>query len=319
MKRFMAFLTVAVLLSCLCPAYALSGVNERVVLGADLTEEQIVGIYSDFGVERGSMRELTVNNSEEREMLGGVASESAIGTLSLSCVYMKLLDEGSGSSVERHNIDWCTEAMYRSALETAGIRDVKIIVSAPFPVSGTCALVGIYKAYEDITGEELDEAAKALGAEELFLTGELAEELGSYDASTLVEGLKDVLSTTKGMSDEEIIAEIRRLADDYHVKLTDGQVLQLLELCRKLETLDEEALAEKVEEAKEAVGKLAELREKAEDLRSRLEAGREKISSFSEKLLEIGERTGEAIRTLREKTDEFLETWRGFFQKDGEA
>lgn len=319
MKRFTIFLLTAALLSCLCPVYALTGVNERVVLGADLTEEQILGIYDDFGVERGSMRELTVNNTEEREMLGGVASEAAIGTVSLSCVYMKLLDEGSGCSVERHNINWCTEEMYRAALETAGIRDVKICVSAPFPVSGTCALVGIYKAYEDITGEELDDIAKALGAEELFITGELAKELGSYDASTLVEGLKDVLHETQSMSDEEITSEIRRLAEEYRVKLSNGQVQQLLELCRKLEGLDDAALTEKVEEAKEAVGKLGELREKAEGLRERLQEGREKFSRFSEKLLELGERAGESLRHLREKTDEFLETWRGFFQKDEET
>ena len=316
MKRFLSVFLAAVLLSSLISVYALSGVNERVVLGADLTDEQIMQIYADFGVERGSMRELAVKNSEEHEMLDGVVDEAAIGTASLSCVYMKLLDEGSGCRVERHNINWCTEAMYLNALATAGIRDVMICVSAPYPVSGTCALVGIYKAYEDITGEELDDIAKSLGAEELIITGELAEEFGSYDASSLVEGLKDVLSETKSMSDEEISEEIRRLAGEYHVKLNDSQVSQLLELCRKLETLDDPALTEKVEEAQEAVKKLGELREKAENAKERWNETREKIGRFSERLSELGQQTGETLRNLRERADGILEYWRSLFQKD---
>ncbi len=43
--------------------------------------------------------------------------------------------------------------MYISALATAGITDARIIVASPFEVSGTAALTGVYKAYEDMTGK----------------------------------------------------------------------------------------------------------------------------------------------------------------------
>ena len=49
------------------------------------------------------MRELTVSNAEEHEVLGGLLDESAIGSASYSCVYMKLLSEGSGIRILRHN------------------------------------------------------------------------------------------------------------------------------------------------------------------------------------------------------------------------
>lgn len=52
--------------------------------------------------------------------------------------------------------------MYKNALATAGITDAKVLISAPFPVSGTGALTGIYKAYEDMTGVSLNDLAKNL-------------------------------------------------------------------------------------------------------------------------------------------------------------
>ena len=47
--------------------------------------------------------------------------------------------------------------MYKNALATAGISDANIIVAGPFELSGTAALVGILKAYKDMTGEEVDD------------------------------------------------------------------------------------------------------------------------------------------------------------------
>ena len=47
--------------------------------------------------------------------------------------------------------------MYKNALATAGVTDANIIVAGPFQLSGTAALVGIFKAYEEMTGDNLDE------------------------------------------------------------------------------------------------------------------------------------------------------------------
>lgn len=75
-------------------------------------------------------------------------------------MYITILDDGSGLNVSTKNINWCTEQMYKNALTTAGITDADVKVTAPFEVSGTAALTGIYKAYEDITGNSLSSLAK---------------------------------------------------------------------------------------------------------------------------------------------------------------
>lgn len=234
--------------------------DRRVTLGADLTLEQRDQIYKDFSLTPGEVRELTVTNKEERTYLEGLVSERKIGSRALSCSFITILPEGSGLDVTLHNINYCTEAMYKNALATAGITDAKVLISAPFPVSGTGALTGIYKAYEDMTGVSLNDLAKKLGAEELVLTGELSEYIGSEQAAGLLSELKQILDNTAQMSDAEVLEEIKKIAAAYNVDLSDAMYKQILSLCRKLEGLNEEqlqkeltSLSQKAQKAGQAV------------------------------------------------------------------
>lgn len=141
-------------------ASAIDAGETRTVIGADLTDDQIKTVYKTFGIERGSVKELTVTNQDERQYLSGVISDAQIGTKAISCISIEVLAAGKGMTVNTSHITYCTSQMYISALATAGIMDAKITVTAPFDVSGTAALTGIYKAYEDITGTKLDETPR---------------------------------------------------------------------------------------------------------------------------------------------------------------
>ena len=176
---------------------------------------------------------------------------SLIGSRSISCIYIEALDEGEGLDVSVKNITWCTPDMYMNAMVTAGITDANVKIAAPFNVSGTAALTGIYKAYEDITGEKLDEDAKLVGTQELAITAELADEIGSADSTSIVNELKLILDETREMTDDELREEIKKIAAEYDVSLTDSQIDQLIKLCRSMEKLDTEALKQKVEEVQQ--------------------------------------------------------------------
>lgn len=242
-------------------AYALESGDQRVTIGANLDDAQRAQIYKDFGIERGTVTEIIVTNENEREYLEGLVPDGKIGNVALSCVYITMLEEESGLAITTNNINWCTADMYKNALTTAGISDAKVMISAPFPVSGTAALTGIYKAYEDITGETLSDLAKSVGAEELITTGQLAEYIGSEDATEIINQLKGILDQTQNMTDDEVREEIRRIAKDYNVSITDGQVDQLLKLCRSLEKLDVNELKDKLLSLTETVQKAGKVQE----------------------------------------------------------
>ncbi len=261
MKKILSILLACCLLAGAVPALAVDAGEARAVIGANLTEEQISAVYSNFGVKRGDVTELRVTNADERKYLEGYVEDSVIGTNSISCVYIEVLEEGEGLDVTTSNINWCTSQMYVSALATAGITDAKIIVAAPFEVSGTAALTGVYMAYEDITGETLDETAKLVSTQELTLTAELAEKIGSYDSVEIVNELKLLLGETKNMTDEQLRREIESIASDLGVSLTDTQISQLISLCRGLEKLNPEQLKEKVESVQNTIAKLGQAKE----------------------------------------------------------
>ena len=174
-KRIISIIMAALCLLTMSGAFAYKVGEARVAIGANLDSEQIAAVYSDFGIERGVIPEITVTNENERQYLEGLVDDKKIGHKAISCVYITILDDGSGLNVSTKNINWCTEQMYKNALTTAGITDADVKVTAPFEVSGTAALTGIYKAYEDITGNSLSSLAKMVGAEELIVTGQLAE------------------------------------------------------------------------------------------------------------------------------------------------
>ena len=289
-KIVSVFIMICLMLSMTTPAYAEN--QSRTVIGADLTAEQAAEVYKFFGISRGSVIELSMTNAEERTYLEGYVDDEVIGTRSISCVYVELLPEGSGMEVTTSNITWCTGEMYIGALATAGITDAKIIVAAPFEVSGTAALSGVYKAYEDMTGNKLDDIAKLVSTQELTITGELAEEIGSMDSASIVSDLKLMLDETKNMSDEEIIREIELIAQQYNVKLTNTQKNQLLTLCRSLEKLDAESLKSRVEEVQDTLKKVANAKTQVVGFVEKAKKVVESVSSFFEKIKDIIDKFG---------------------------
>lgn len=283
MKKFTSlFLAFMMIGSSLC--YADSSSDSRTVIGADLDEDEIASVYSSFGIERGEVKELTVTNADERKYLEGQVDESLIGTRSISCIYIEALDEGEGLDVSVDNISWCTADMYMNAMVTAGITDADVKICAPYEVSGTAALTGIYMAYEDITGEALDEDAKLVGTKELSITAELADEIGSADSTAIVNELKLILDQTEEMTDDELREQIKQIAEKYEVALTDSQIDQLISLCRSLEKLDVSALKEKVEEVQQYLKDIAETKGSVEKF---LSEAADTVTEFVNKVIDF--------------------------------
>ena len=288
MKRLLCIILAVLMFASLgAAAYADGDAQARAVIGANLDENQIASVYQLFNVKRGDVKEMTVTNAEEREYLEGYVDESLIGTRSISCVYVELLAEGAGMDVTTSNITWCTPEMYISALATAGITDAKIVVAAPFEVSGTAALTGVYKAYEDLTGKKLDDLAKAVSTQELTITGELANEIGEMDSTPIVNDLKMMLDDTAQMTDEEIREQIIQIAATYNVNLTENQINQLISLCRSLEGLDADALKSRVEEVQNTLKKVSDAKTQVIGFVEQVKKVVTSIKSFFEKIGDI--------------------------------
>ena len=117
LKRALPIVLAVCLLASLGAVSAIDAGETRTVIGADLTDDQIKTVYKTFGIERGSVKELTVTNQDERQYLSGVISDAQIGTKSISCISIEVLAAGKGMTVNRRTLPTararCTSARWR--------------------------------------------------------------------------------------------------------------------------------------------------------------------------------------------------------------
>lgn len=212
-------------------------------LGADLSADEQHTVLELMGIEVTDFDQydvVYVNNSEEHEYLDAYVPKEKIGTRSLSSVFICLEDEGKGVNISTYNINYCTVGMYKNALATAGITDASIIVAGPFNISGTAALVGTFKAYEELTGESLDEGIVDAAMDELVTTGELEESIDgeAEDIEAMIAELKGRIARGELDTPEQIREAIEEVAKNYDIKISEEDKEKLLALLEKLKGLD---------------------------------------------------------------------------------
>lgn len=258
MKKIVSVILALLMSVGMMAGTALADGKTRVVFGKDLTDKQQQELLEYFELKDQDVVTLYVTIDEEKAWLGNLLPADKIGSHSLSSISIKTAAEGSGLNIETKNINWITPEMYMAALMTAGIVDADIKIAAPTAVSGTAALCGVFKAYEDITGVTLSRDAKEIATQELVLTGQLSDYLGKQDSTVLVNKLKTAMESMKGKSDDELRQIIKQTAKDANVSVNDAQVEQLLNLVKRLLTLniDPDKLLEQAKQFQAVADKL---------------------------------------------------------------
>ena len=238
-KKISALLICGVIiLGNVSTAYA-DGANV-VTLGTNLSAEQKQIVLDYFGVKENEVVILEVNNQEERKYLEGVATEAQLGTRTYSCAYVQPTSKGNGLNVKTVNLTYVTSSMIASTLTTCGITDANVIAMTPLSggVSGTGALTGIMKAFEDATGEPLDEEKKEIASEELVITGDLGEDIGQDKATGVINDIKTEIIKNNTQDTIQIADTINNVTNNYNVTLTPEQQQQLESLMTKVSEQD---------------------------------------------------------------------------------
>ncbi|WP_238918850.1 DUF1002 domain-containing protein [Clostridium sp. YIM B02555] len=242
-KLFIAKLTMTSLAICLfftsveaVPVFADS--FKSVTLGADLSEAQKQEMLKAFGVTKNSASILEVTSKEEHTYLAKVASEAQLGNKAISCSYVEPTEKG-GLNVSTNNLTWVNDGMIKNALITAGIENANVKASAPFEVSGTAALTGILKGFENTsTGKKIDENKKEAANEELITTGDVGEKIGQNDASNLMNNIKKDVIKDKPKTKEELNKIVDKATNEYKDKLTDKDIENIRNVMSKINDLD---------------------------------------------------------------------------------
>lgn len=214
-------------------------------LGADLSDTQLQTVLDKMGIAKEDLANYNVvyiTNEEEHEYLDGYIDSSVIGTNALSCVMVKETSAGSGLRLTTVNINYCTINMYRNALITAGVENADILVVGPFPLSGTAALIGAMKAYEEMSGETLEEEAKTAALAELVITGDVVSSGETEEESDKLQEFLDYIKAEVIAGDisnwDDILAIIEKAELEFNITLTDEQKEQIANLMQQIADLD---------------------------------------------------------------------------------
>ena len=241
------------------PVYADS--QRIITLGADLSDEQRQTVLAFFGVSEEDLSTIdviTITNEDEHDVLDGIVANNVIGTHTYSCAYIEPTF-GSGINIKTANLTYVTANSLYNALQTAGVENCNLVVTAPFEVSGTGALTGVFKAYEQ-QGKALDEDKQELAAEELIIDAQLENTYGE-DSTNLVTDVKgEIVDTPDKLDAVEIQEIIESKAEEYDIELDEDDTASLVSLMEKLQTMeyDTDTFKQKLDEIQSNVEEKAE-------------------------------------------------------------
>ena len=223
-------------------ADAVDSENTIVTLGSDLNTKEYNTVLSLLDLTDEDLEECTVleiTNQDEHNYLDDYLSSNVIGSRALSSIKLVKTEEGNGINVETENISYCTDSMYINALATAGIEDADVTVVGPFSISGTAALVGVMKAYEEISGETISEEVKDAATDELVTTGKIADTIDdSEKASELIGVIKNEVVAQGLDSETEIKAIVEQAAEEMDIPLSESDVDSIVSTMSKISKLD---------------------------------------------------------------------------------
>ena len=208
-----------------------------VTLGADLTQDQKNTMMKYFNVDSNQVQILTITNQDERDHLSAYVPLEQIGTRTVSCAYVKPTQSG-GIKVRTANLNWVTCNMIATSLSTSGVKNCEVVAACPFEVSGTGALTGIQMAYETATGEQLDSTKKKLATEEMVVTGNLADEVGKNDATTVMNNSKIQVIKDNVQNVDDIYNIVVNVAQQNNVNLDSDQINKIVELLKQIAQQD---------------------------------------------------------------------------------
>ena len=217
-------LSIAVLmgLGMASPVFAKSDYNpgDILALGSDLTDAQEAALRKYFNAPDGTntiyvtdeviIKQLGLDPNDPANYAGGCYSSA----------YVKLLDDNSGINVKATNLTEVTESMLMNALITSGITAADVKVSSPFKVTGTSALSGILAGVEEVGGFEISLKQKETAQKEIETTVKVGDEIGSEEASTIINDIKTEVIKEKPKTEEEIKKIVENITNQYNVNIS---------------------------------------------------------------------------------------------------
>lgn len=204
--------------------------------GEDSTGTREDKLFEIFGVDKEDVEIIEVATSDISKY-----TDRSAGILSYSSTLIEKKKKGYGVKVSvltPDDITSVSKEQYKNALVTAGAKDVHAYIATPTNVTGTAALTGIYKVFDE-KGEAFDQDRVDLAETEidtLVEINEAHEDDDDYKEETLdnvLMNIKTEIAETDKDLDKKALEKIVKDAlksEDLDSILDDDEIKSLVEL-----------------------------------------------------------------------------------------
>ena len=212
--------------------------------GEDSTGDKEDKLFEIFGVEKDDVEIIEVASTDISKY-----TDRSPGIFSYSSTLIEKKNKGYGVKVSvltPDDITSVTKEQYKNALVTAGAKDVHAYIATPTSVTGTAALTGIYKVFDE-KGEAFNQDRVDLAETEidtLVDINEAHEDDADYKAATLDKVLlqikTDIAEADKDLDKKalETIVKEALSAEKHDNILDDDEVTSLVDLAILYEDSD---------------------------------------------------------------------------------
>ncbi|GAB6450099.1 hypothetical protein bcgnr5390_13350 [Bacillus luti] len=211
-----------------------------ITIGDSNKGERYNWVLNHFNANSGNPKIIMVNIEEEKQYLGQFIPAAKIGSNSISAAKLTTLDANKGLivKVDKEKITYVTDNMITNALINLGVTDAEVEITSPIPVTGTGALTGVMKIYEQKSGKDIPEQVKIATTGEMIQTGKMADEIQAQNDVTKEEAKDDAAKLTAAVKSslgdlpeekrpqnlEDMRVFIEKVADNINVNIGDLNV-----------------------------------------------------------------------------------------------
>ena len=187
--------------------------------------------------------EKIITSNDVNRISSGISQRTYDSNQIFSCAMVDLSGNNNIKIDVDSKITTVTPSMYKSALDSAGIKKGHVVVTSPVTATGESALAGIMKAYETATGQLIPEEVKNAANNEIYTQSEVVNNtnLSADDVAKLVDEAKDEVSKENTTDKQTIINIVNNIASNNNIQISGDDINNIADSIQQTQSVQDQA------------------------------------------------------------------------------
>ncbi|MDO5852383.1 MAG: DUF1002 domain-containing protein [Methanobacteriaceae archaeon] len=198
---------------------------------------------SNSGKSLDNINQKIITASDVNKISQDISGKTYSSNQIVSCAYVDLSEKNNLNIEVDNKITTVTASMYKSALNSAGIKNGHVIITSPTSATGESALAGVMQAYETASGSEMPSVVKEAATKEIYTQTDIVNKTGADPdkiANLFVQVKQEVIN--QNITDKtEIQNIIIDNSKNININITQDQASEIADSILKTQSVQGQA------------------------------------------------------------------------------